>query len=257
MSIINWTAIYVLWLRETKKFIRAKSRLIGTLAMPLFFLAALGGGFSKLALPGLPSTVNYVAFLVPGIIGMGMLFTSMFAGISVLWDREFGFLKEVMIAPVNRLSIVLGRLAGGATTALIQGILILLISVIGGFRPSTGIIGMLASIIFMLLIATAFIGLGLIFASVMRDMQGFNLIMNFIIFPAFLLSGALFPLSNLPNIVRYVTYIDPLTFGVDALRGVLIGVSSFPIIVDFAVLLGISAIMISAGAYLFEKSESV
>lgn len=252
---INGTAVYVLWLREMKRFMRAKSRVIGTLVMPLFFLAFLGFGFSNVNIPGM-GNVNYINFLVPGIIGMTMLFTSMFAGISVLWDREFGFLKEIMVAPVDRISIVLGRIAGGMSSSLIQGILILGISVLMGFKI-IGISSMLLSIVFMLLISSAFIGLGLIFASKMRDIQGFGLIMNFIIFPLFFLSGALFPLESLPILVRYISYLDPLTYGVDGLRGALIGISSFPVIFNLMILAGFSVGMVVLGAYFFEKSESV
>jgi len=253
---INFNAVYVLWLREMKRFVRAKSRIIGMLAMPLLFLSFMGMGFSGMSIPGMGGGVSYINFLVPGIIGMGMLFTSMFAGISVLWDREFGFLKEIMIAPVSRVSIVLGRIAGGATTAMIQGILILSISMVIGFGiPSFASFIMAA--VFMLLIATAFIGLGLIFASKMRDMQGFNLIMNFVIFPLFFLSGALFPIDNLPGFIKVVSYIDPLTYGIDGLRASLIGASTFSMIFDLVVLLGISVTMVALGAYFFEKSESV
>jgi len=254
--LVNPNAIYVLWLREMKRFVRAKSRIIGMLAMPLLFLSFMGMGFSGMAISGLGGDVSYINFLVPGIIGMGMLFTSMFAGISVLWDREFGFLKEIMIAPVNRVSIVLGRIAGGATTALIQGVLILMISMVIGFRVP-GVLSLLTAILFMLLIATTFIGLGLVFASKMRDMQGFNLIMNFVIFPLFFLSGALFPLDNLPAFIKVISFIDPLTYGIDGMRAALIGFSSFNVIIDFMVLLGMSAVMVFLGAYFFEKSESV
>ena len=253
---INLTAIYVLWLREMKRFLRAKSRVIGTLVMPLFFLVFLGLGFGNMNIPGMANGVDYIHFLVPGIVGMTMLFTSMFAGISVLWDREFGFLKEIMVAPVNRISIVIGRIVGGATTSIFQGILILGISILMGFKIA-GISAFLLSVIFMLLISSTFIGLGLIFASKMKDMQGFSLIMNFVIFPLFFLSGALFPLENLPVWIRYISYLDPLTYGVDGLRGALIGVSSFSVLFNLAVLMGFSAVMIFLGAYFFEKSESV
>ncbi len=201
---INVTAIYVLWLREMKRFFRAKSRIIGSLSMPLFFLAFMGLGFTRISVPGVQNDVKYINFLVPGIIGMTMLFTSVFAGISVLWDREFGFLKEIMVAPVSRVSIVLGRIAGGATTSLIQGSLILVISIFMGFR-GVGISSFLLSVVFMLLISVTFIGLGLIFASKMKDVHGFSLIMNLIIFPLFFLSGALFPLENLPSWIRYIS----------------------------------------------------
>ena len=253
---INATAVYVLWLREMKRFLRAKSRIAGAVAMPLFFLAFLGLGFRKIAIPGVAGEVGYIRFLVPGILGMSLLFSSTFAGLSVLWDREFGFLKEIMVAPVNRVSIVLGRMAGGMTTALIQGLAILVISFIMGFRIST-ILSLLLAVVFMIFITVTFIGLGLIFASKMRDIQGFSIIMNFVIFPLFFLSGALYPLDNFPFWLRYLSYIDPLTYGVDGLRGALIGVSSYSIIVNFLILLAFSLTMILLGAYFFEKSESV
>ncbi len=253
---INTTAIYVLWLREMKRFWRAKSRVIGTLAMPLFFLAFLSLGFGKMNIPNMGGGVDYIHFLVPGIVGMTMLFTSMFAGISVLWDREFGFLKEIMVAPINRISIVVGRTVGGATTSVLQGILILGISILMGFRISS-ISEFLLSIVFMLLISSAFIGLGLIFASKMHDIHGFSLIMNLVIFPLFFLSGALFPIENLPIWIRCLSYLDPLTYGVDGLRAVLIGVSLFSLIFNFTILVGFSIIMVLLGAYLFEKNESV
>lgn len=255
-SLINLTAIYVLWLREMKRFSRAKSRIVGTIAIPLFFLTFLGFGFTNMRVPGMPEGVEYMDFLVPGIIGMSMLFTSMFAGLSVLWDREFGFLKEIMVAPVSRVSIVLGRIAGGATTALIQGIMILVISIAIGFEI-TGITALMMAVLFMILIACTFIGLGLVFASNMKDTQGFSMIMNFVIFPVFFLSGALFPLENLPSWIRVLSYADPLTYGVDGLRNVLVGASSIPLAYDFAILSGFCAAMVLLGAYFFEKSESI
>lgn len=256
MKLINGTAIFVLWLREMKRFIRAKSRIVGTLAMPLFFLAFVGFGLTKMYIPGMPENINYLQFLVPGILGMTMLFTSMFAGISVLWDREFGFLKEIMVAPVSRVSIVLGRIAGGTTTALIQGILILGISLFMGFKIA-GILPFLLAIVFMLLIATTFIGVGLIFASKMKDIHGFSMVMNFVIFPLFFLSGAIFPLKSFPSWIRDISYIDPLTYGVDGLRGTLIGASSLPIISNLIILACFSLVTIFFGTYFFEKSEVV
>ncbi|WP_211247076.1 ABC transporter permease [Methermicoccus shengliensis] len=249
-------AIYVLWLREMKRFIRAKSRVVGMLGMPLFFLVFMGLGFTNMPVPGMPKAIDYIHFLVPGIIGMTLLFTSSFAGLSVLWDKEFGFLKEIMVAPVSRVAIVMGRTVGSATTALIQGVLVLIISIIMGFRPS-GLPSVLLSLVFMMLIASTFIGLGLIFASNMEDMHGFSLIMNFIIFPIFFLSGAMFPVQNLPEWIRWASYINPLTYGVDGLRGVLVGVSMFPVISDFVILIGFSATMVALGAYFFERSEAV
>jgi len=253
---INKTAIYVLWMREMKRWWRAKSRIVGSLAMPLFFLAFLGLGFRRMTIPGLSDDVGYIRFLVPGIIGMNILFSSTFGGLSVLWDREFGFLKEIMVAPVSRVSIVLGRIAGGATTALIQAVLILGISYIMGFKI-INILSIFLAIVFMILIAVTFLGLGLVFASKMRDIQGFSIVMNFVIFPLFFLSGALYPLENFPVWLRYISKLDPLTYGVDGLRGALIGVSSFSIFYNFIFMVIFSSVMILLGAYFFEKSESV
>jgi ABC-2 type transport system permease protein len=251
---INFTAIYILWLREMKRFLRSWSRIVSTLMMPLFFLVFLGFGFKGAFIPGVGQTKDYIHFLVPGVIGMTLISTSMMAGISVLWDREFGFLKEIMVAPVSRISVVFGRIFGGMTTSLIQAILILIISMVMGFKIP-GISSFLLAILFMILISSGFIGLGLIFASVMKDIQGFGLIMQMIIFPLFFLSGAIFPLVNLPKFLRYISYLDPLTYGVEGLRKALIGFSFLPFSLSFLLLLFFSIVTIFLGAYLFEKSE--
>jgi ABC-2 type transport system permease protein len=251
---INFTAIYILWLREMKRFLRSWSRIVSTLMMPLFFLVFLGFGFKGAFIPGVGQTKDYIHFLVPGVIGMTLISTSMMAGISVLWDREFGFLKEIMVAPVSRISVVFGRIFGGITTSLIQAILILIISMVMGFKIP-GISSFLLAILFMILISSGFIGLGLIFASVMKDIQGFGLIMQMIIFPLFFLSGAIFPLMNLPKFLRYISYLDPLTYGVEGLRKTLIGFSFLPFSLSFLLLLFFSIVTIFLGAYLFEKSE--
>jgi ABC-2 type transport system permease protein len=256
MKVINAKAVYILWLREMKTFIRAKSRVVGTLVMPLFFLGFLGVGFTGLSLPGIPTDISYLQYLVPGMIGMTMIFTSMFAGMSVLWDRQFGFLKEIMVTPVSRVSIVIGRIAGGTTTSVIQGVAILVISLLLGFRIF-GVLSILLSIVFMILTSVAFIGFGLAIASKMKDMQGFGLIMNFVMFPLLFLSGALFPIDNLPLAIKAICYLDPLTYGVDGMRGSLIGVSSLPVPLSFLILTGFCLLMVVLGAYLFEKSESV
>jgi len=187
---------------------------------------------------------------------MSLLFSSTFGGLSVLWDREFGFLKEIMVAPVSRVSIVLGRIAGGVTTSIMQGVLILIASTVLGFRiPS--VVSILISFIFMVLISITFLGLGLIFASMMKDMQGFSIVMNFVIFPLFFLSGAIYPLENFPNWLRVFSYLDPLTYGIDGLRKALIGMSSYPLIFNLAIMIVFSLGMVILGAYFFEKSESV
>jgi len=252
--VIDGIAIYVLWLREMTRFARAKSRVIGTLGMPLFFMVFMGFGFSRAQVPNLPPGVSYIQYLVPGIIGMTLLFSSTFAGISVLWDREFGFLKEIMVAPVSRVSIVLGRIAGGATTSLIQGAAILILSIPLGFSIP-GILALLGAVLFMLLISVTFISLGLVFASNMKDIHGFNMITNFVVFPLFLLSGALFPIENLPRPVQVFAYVNPLTYGVDGLRGTLLGLSVFPLPIDLGVLVLSSLLMVALGAFFFERCQ--
>lgn len=246
-------AIYSLWLREMIRFFRLKSRVVGSIAPPFFFLAFLGTGFSGMA-SRVPAGVDYINYLAPGIIGMTLLFSSTFAGMSVLWDREFGFLREIMVAPVTRLSIVLGRTAGGVTQAVLQGIIILIPGIAMGVKIK-GLTGLLLSLALMVLISATFIGVGLAFASRMKDMSGFGLIMNFMIFPVFLLSGALFPVQNLPEPVRILSYIDPLTYGVDALRGCLVGANSFPVMLDALLLTGCCAATMAVGAYMFETSD--
>ena len=251
---IQLAAIYVLWLREMLKFVRAKSRMIGAIAMPVFMLVFLGLGFRRVEFPGLPPEIGYLQYLVPGIVGMTLLFTGAFTGMSVLMDRQFGFLKEVMVTPASRISIVLGRIAGGATTSIIQALIMLFLSVFLGFvLPSPLMIA--ASVVIMLLISVIFICIGLILSSFMKDIHGFNTMTNFIIFPLFLLSGALFPVQNLPVAIRIFSYLDPLTYGVDALRGVLIGYSVMNVYLDLAVLLVVSGVLVCASGYCFSKGE--
>jgi ABC-2 type transport system permease protein len=253
---LSATCIYVLWLREMKKFFRTKSRILGSLSMPFFFLAFLGLGLRGAALPNMPDRVTYLQYLVPGILGMSMLFVSMMAGLSVLWDREFGFLKEIMVAPVSRLSIVLGRTAGGITTAIIQAMTILVISMCFGFRIPT-FAGLGLALLMMVLIASTFIGIGLAFASRMRDIQGFSLVWNFVIFPVLFLSGALYPLKNLPKALQWLSMADPLSYGVDALRWALLEHGALPLVLDLVVLGTASTLMLVLGAVFFETSESV
>jgi len=252
---ISLTAVYVLWLREMKRYFRAKSRILGSLAIPFFFLAFLGMGFNRMAVPGVAGTVNYISYLVPGIVGMSLLFQSIFAGLSVLWDREFGFLKEIMVAPVSRVSIVLGRIAGGMTTAIVQGLLVLVVSLLVGFRIKS-VPAVLLALLFMVLVSTSFIGLGLVFASKIKDMQGYSIIMNFVVFPLFFLSGALYPLNNLPAWLRVLSYLDPLTYGVDGLRGALIGLAVRGIPPNLIIMTAVSALMVFLGAWSFDRSES-
>ncbi|MBU0953285.1 MAG: ABC transporter permease [Nanoarchaeota archaeon] len=245
--------IATIWLRSMKRYIRSKSRIIGSLGMPVFFLVLLGFGLN--AVVNIPGTeANYVGFLVPGIVAMSVLFTSVFSGIQIIWDKQFGFLKETLVAPVSRLEIMLGQTLGGATTAFIQGLLILVFSLIIGLTiVSAG--GFLIAFGFMILIGIAFTSFGIAIASRMEDMHGFQLIMNFIIFPVFGLSGALFPIDTLPVWLRSLTLADPLTYGVEGIRYGLTGTSQLDPLLSFGVLTAFTVAMIGAGAHLFRKVQ--
>lgn len=244
-------AIYILWLRELKRYSRSRSRIIGSLGQPILFLFALGFGLGPIFQKA--GQGNYFQFLGPGIISMSILFTAIFAGIQVIWDKQFGFLKETLVAPVPRWQIMLGKTIGGATIAVLQGTLVLILATIFGFRPELNLL--LLTLIYMLLVAVFFTGLGISIASVLGDINGFQIIMNFLVQPVFFLSGALFPLQNLPKIIGGITEIDPLTYGVDGIRGTLTGVSHFGLTTDMTVLLILVILVLSIGAYLFSRIE--
>lgn len=244
-------AIYILWLRELKRYSRSHSRMIGSLGQPILFLLALGFGLGPVFQKA--GQGNYFQFLGPGVMSMSILFTAIFAGIQVIWDRQFGFLKETLVAPVSRLNIMLGKTLGGATIAVIQGIVVFFLAILFGFRPDLTLLPL--TLVFMILIAILFTGLGIAIASTLQDINGFQIIMNFLVQPLFFLSGALFPLNNLPKAISLITSIDPLTYGVDGIRGTLTGVSHFGTSVDLLVLVIITAIVLSLGAYLFSKVQ--
>jgi len=253
---IHLNAVYMLWLREMIKYTRAKSRMVAAVAMPVFMLVFLGLGFRRVEIPGIPPEISYIQYLVPGILGMTILFSSAYAGMGVIMDRQYGFLKEVMVTPVSRVSIILGMIAGTATTSLIQASMMMLLSVFLGFQLP-GIIPFAAALLIMLLVSITFISIGLTLSSLFKDLHGFNMIINFIVFPLFLLSGALFPVANLPGIIQIFSYADPLTYGVDALRGVMIGYSAFPLILDLGILLACAVSMVVLSGYCFRKGEAL
>ncbi len=244
--------IYILWLRQLKRYSRSKARIIGSLGQPILFLVALGFGLGPVFQRA--GEGNYIQFLVPGIVGMGIIFTALFSGIEIIWDKKFGFLKETLVAPTSRLEIMIGRTLGGATVASLQGLIILLLSSLLGFRPYDTMLLPLA-LVFIFLIALFFTALGTAIASVLEDMQGFQLIMNFLVMPLFFLSGALFPLEGLPKSLQFVAGIDPLSYGVDGLRGTLVNVVHFGLATDFLVLSAITLIVLGVGSYLFSKIQ--
>jgi ABC-2 type transport system permease protein len=245
------TAIYILWLREVKRYLRSRPQILASLAQPLLYLLALGFGLGPVFEKA--GNGSYLQFVAPGVIGMGILFTSIFSGIGLLFDRQFGFLKETLVAPVPRMQIMIGRTLGGATIALIQGTMVLIVTLIAGFRPHLATLPL--AFVFMALIAIVFGALGTTIGSTLKDMQGFQLIMNFLVLPIFFLSGALFPLTNLPIGLAAATRLDPLSYGVDGLRGAFIGLSHFGMATDLAVLSGVAVVFLSLGARAFSRIQ--
>lgn len=245
--------IYIMWLRELKRYWRSRSRMIGSLGQPLLFLLALGYGLGAIFQKA--GEGNYMNFLAPGIIGMSIIFTSIFSGIQVIWDRQFGFLKETMVAPVSRFNIMIGRTFGGATIAAIQGIVVFILALIfTSFRPYNWFL-VLPAILVMLLVGTMFTALGTAIASQLEDMQGFQLIMNFLVMPLFFLSGAIFPLAGLPSVLVTITKLDPLSYGIDAFRILLSNAGHYSLTLDISVLAVITFVFLSVGSYLFSKIQ--
>jgi len=246
------TAIYILWLRELKRYVRSRAQIVASLGQPLLYLLALGFGLEPVFRKA--GNGSYMQFVAPGVIGMTVLFSSIFSGIGLLWDRQFGFLKETLVAPVPRIRIMTGKALGGATVAILQGLLVVIVCLLVGFRPRS-VAAIPIAIVFMALIATVFASLGIAIGSKLENMQGFQLIMNFLVMPIFFLSGALFPLANLPRPLAAVTSLDPLSYGIDGLRAALIGTSQFGITTDILILCCVAILLMALGSYFFSKIQ--
>jgi ABC-2 type transport system permease protein len=211
--------IYAIWLREQKLFLREPIRLVGMIGQPLLYLLIVGQGIaSGLTLNQAPTGVGYLLYIYPGIIGMSVLFTSIFSAISIIWDREFGFLKEVLVSPAPRWAVAAGKILGGATVAMVQSIVLIALAPIAGVIPSVTMV--LELLLLCFLISCAITSLGVAIAARMRSMQGFQMIMNFLVMPMYFLSGAMFPKATAPAWMQALMTVDPLTYGVAALRGV-------------------------------------
>lgn len=254
-------AAYAIWLRELTRFASERARILGALGQPLIYLVIMGTGFgATFRSAAVPLGFSYLQFMYPGVLGMTVLFTAMFSAISIIWDREFGFLKEILVAPVARASIVAGKVAGGATVAALQGALLLILSPIVGVHLGAVQIGGIA--LAMLLAAAALTSLGLVIASRMATMEGFQVVMNFLVLPLWLLSGAFFPLRGLPVWMTVLTRIDPLTYAVDALRGMVYGGSPLaralvvhPYRLNIAIITLFLAVMLTAAIATFRSRE--
>ena len=212
--------VYTIWLREFKAFLRERSRIVAMIGQPLLYLLIVGQGIaSGLSLnASQDGKVGYLTFMYPGILGMSVLFTSIFSAISIIWDREFGFLKEVLVAPVPRWAVALGKILGGATVAIVQSAI--LIALAPFMHVTLSVVIVLQLLFFCFLISIAITSLGVFVAVRMRSMQGFQMLMNFLVMPMYFLSGAMFPIRSAPGWMKFLMTIDPLTYGVDALRNV-------------------------------------
>jgi ABC-2 type transport system permease protein len=245
-------AVRILWLRQLKRYARSPARLVGSLGQPLLFLFALGFGFGPIfARAGHGS---YFAFMAPGVVAMGIIFTAVFGGIEIIWDRQFGFLKETLVAPVPRLLIVIGRTLGGATTAFLQGVIVLAICLFVGLPVHAPLL-LPVVLLFMFLVAVLFAAIGTVIGSLLRDMQGFPLIMNFLVMPLFFFSNALYPTAGLPPPLQFAMRLNPLSWGVAGMREALLGPGSPAMLADLAVLAGVALALLTLASYLFSRIE--
>ena len=245
--------LFILWLRQIKRYLRSRSRIVGAVGQPLLFLLALGYGLGSIYKAA--GRGDYLQFLVPGIMAQTVLFSSMFYGAMIIFDRQFGFLKETLVAPVSRLKIMLGGALGGATTSVFQGILVFFISLALGFRPQHWAMALL-SLVFMSALALAITSFSSGIGSFVQDMQGFQAINQFLVFPLYFLSGALYPLTHVPSWLRIIAEINPISYTVDAMRWSMSGVSHFGIGNDL-IALGITlAALITFGALRFRYVEA-
>lgn len=257
---LSGQAIYVVLLRELKRYWRAKARIISSVAQSFFFLAIFGLGIGSFI--GEIGDISYLSYLAPGIIAMSLIFGSVASGVSVIFDRQFGFMKEMLVAPVSRTSIIIGKILGGALTASIQGIIILLLAtVMGAFALSSiFLVGAIASIGVMLLITAGFVGLGVAIGSSLNDFHAFQLLSTFVLWPLLLLSGVFFPIEEVPTLLQAAMLLNPMFYGVDLLRWCLLGngtplLGPYGWIISLGVLVVFNLLIISLGTFLFSRVQ--
>ncbi|HWF05188.1 MAG TPA: ABC transporter permease [Candidatus Angelobacter sp.] len=244
--------IFIMWLRELRRYTRSRAQIIASLGQPLLYLLALGFGMGPVFQKA--GQGNYVQFVAPGVIAMTVLFSSVFSGIGLLFDRQFGFLKETLVAPVPRFQVMFGRTLGASTVAVIQGTLVMVVCFMAGFRVVKWAEFPLA-FVFMGMIACLFAALGTAIGSMLENMQGFQLIMNFLVMPMFFLSGALYPINNLPKVFSAIISLDPLAYGVDALRAVLIDRTFYGLGLDVTVMAIVALVFLIVGTRMFSKIQ--
>lgn len=247
------TTIHTMWLQEMRRFWRAKSRMVGALVTPITFLVFLAPGLMAGYQFQGGNSIN-IAFFAPGFIGMTILFAALFGGGALIWEREFGILKGELVAPISRFFAIFGKATGFCTITLIQGIMILTFAALIGVRY-VSFIGVLASIGLMFLTGIGFVAFGIALASIIRSLEGFQMIMGFMTMPLVLLSGAFFPIANLPAWLKTIVYVNPLTYGVEALRWCLLGSSTIPIWVSVPVITVFAVVLLGIAAKLFGKMK--
>ncbi len=251
-------AIYTIWLREMKRFLKSKSRMVGSGGQPLIWLAIVGVGLGSAFALTAGNGTPYLTFMSVGVISMTLIFSSIFAGISVIWEKQFGFLKEILVAPISRLSIVLGKIAGSATISVLTALLVLVVVVAVGILPMAHltVVGVLEAIGFMILASSTFVAMGLIIAALINNIESFQVLINFLVLPLFFLSGALFPISSsLPSWLDALSHIDPLFYATDGMRGALIHFSTYPVWIDATATAVFAAIFIGAAFVLFKRIQ--
>jgi ABC-2 type transport system permease protein len=249
--------IYALWYRETKVFMRERSRVISSIINPLLWLLIIGGGLGSAVSFG---GVNYQTFIYPGVLIQTALFSSVFFGVYIVWDKKVDFMKEVLVAPMRRTSLFVGKIVGGSTDTLLQILILFAIGVIftiGGIMPGLqlSVFSVAVSLVFLLVTTVGLVSIGLIIGSQMESPEGFQLIISFLVFPLFFLSGSLFPITNLPNWLAPFIFVNPVTYAVDGIRGVLLGISQFSLLFDFTLVCLFSIVMILIGTYAFKKMK--
>lgn len=249
MSEIN--GLYAIWYREIKVFLREQSRIVGALIQPLLWLVAFGTGLgSVVSISG----TNYQTFIYPGILAMTILFGCVFYGMYIILDKRVDFLKEVLVAPLNRTTIFFGKVIGGATDGIIQIVVLMILGSLF-FGIHFTVFSVVVTFIVIMLLMISIISVGLTIGAWMSSPEGFGLISSFLIFPLFLLSGALYPTNNLPSWLHAFVAINPVSYAVDALRGAILGINGFGLPIDFAVLIIFAIIMVIVGTESFKRMK--
>lgn len=246
--------IYIIWYREILKWRRKPAELISSLLQPIMWLFIFGVGLKESVTT--PPGTDFLSFLAPGVISQTILFSAFFNGVSILMDREFGFLKEILVSPIKRSTVILGKIMGGATIAFIQGCLAFILSLVLGVQFGSWV-NIIVAFIIMFVISLAFMAMGLAIATKLTEIESFQKISRFTTMPMWFLSGGFYPVANLPIWLKFFVYINPLTYGVDALRTLLVGVSNFNFGLDIAILIGFMLLMLLIGTKSFNKTDNV